>query len=70
MNKLKQLFDYQKYEGNEKLSKIITETESRYMGVTALDDSSLEMVNAGIFKATPSNKDKKNDPLKGPSMRC
>ncbi len=42
--KLKLLFDYQRFENNGKLEKIIAETESRYGGELADDD--LLLVNA------------------------
>ena len=43
-NKLKNLFDYQRFEKNERLEKIIKETESRYGG--ELFDDDLSLVNA------------------------
>ena len=42
--KLKKLFDYQRFEKNERLEKIIKETESRYGG--ELSDDDLSLVNA------------------------
>lgn len=42
--KLRGLFGYQKFEGNSKLDKLISETESR-VGVE-LNDEQLDMVNA------------------------
>lgn len=42
--KLRGLFGYQKFEGNSKLDKLISETESR-VGVE-LNDDQLDMVNA------------------------
>ena len=42
--KLKNLFDYQRFEKNERLEKIIKETESRYGG--ELSDDDLSLVNA------------------------
>ena len=42
--KLKKLFDYQCFEKNERLEKIIKETESRYGG--ELFDDDLSLVNA------------------------
>ncbi len=42
--KLKKLFDYQRFEKNEKLEKLIRETESRYAG--ELSDDDLTLVNA------------------------
>ena len=42
--KLKKLFDYQRFEKNERLEKIIRETESRY--AKELSDDDLSLVNA------------------------
>ena len=42
--KLKKLFDYQRFEKNEKLEKLIRETESRY--AKELSDADLSLVNA------------------------
>ena len=42
--KLKKLFDYQRFEKNERLEKIIKKTESRYGG--ELSDDDLSLVNA------------------------
>lgn len=41
---LKALFDYQKFQGNKRLSAMITEAEARYG--QALTDDELEFVNA------------------------
>ena len=46
MKNLRQLFDYQRFEGNERLSKMIADTESRYITRQALDEDDLFMVNA------------------------
>lgn len=43
-NKLKKLFDYQRFEKNEKLEKLIQETENAY--VAELSDDALSFVNA------------------------
>ena len=43
-NKLKKLFDYQRFEQNEKLEKLIHETENRY--ASGLSDDDLSFVNA------------------------
>ncbi|MCQ2419232.1 MAG: hypothetical protein MJ085_05540 [Clostridia bacterium] len=43
-NKLKKAFDYQKFENNSRLAKLIAETEARYGD--ELTDDSLELVNA------------------------
>ncbi|MBQ0070585.1 MAG: hypothetical protein KBS81_01795 [Spirochaetales bacterium] len=58
--KLKRLFDYQKFEENERLGKMIAEAEAP----AALSDEDLGFVNAaqapmvphGKFKTTHSNK--------------
>lgn len=42
--KLKQLFEYQQFEQNEKLEKLIQETENRY--AVELSDDDLARVNA------------------------
>ena len=42
--KLKKLFDYQRFEQNDKLEKLIHETESRY--AKGLSDDDLSFVNA------------------------
>ena len=42
--KLKALFDYQRFEKNERLEKLIRETENRYAG--ELSDDDLSLVNA------------------------
>lgn len=42
--KLKKLFDYQRFEKNERLEKLIRETESRY--AKELSDDDLSLVNA------------------------
>lgn len=44
-NKLKSLFEYQKFEQNPKLAEMIEDTESRY-GFSALSDENLNMVAA------------------------
>lgn len=50
-NKLKKLFDFQKFEKNGKLEKQVGETESRY--AAELSDDELSLVNAaGIGGAT------------------
>ncbi|MCQ2319646.1 MAG: hypothetical protein MJZ90_12130 [Bacteroidales bacterium] len=43
-NKLKKLFEYQKFEQNERLAKLIAETEARQ--ATEISDDDLEMVAA------------------------
>lgn len=43
-DKLKKLFDYQRFERNERLEKLISETESRY--AKDLSDEELTYVNA------------------------
>lgn len=48
-DRLRSLFDYQKFEQNNKLGKLIEETESRY-GMKALSDDDLEFVAAAGLK--------------------
>ncbi len=43
-NKLKSMFEYQRFENNERLNKLIQETESRYGA--ALSEEDLFFVNA------------------------
>ncbi len=43
-NKMKKLFEYQRFENNARLAKLINETESRY--AAALDDDDLDIVAA------------------------
>ena len=43
-NKLKKLFEYQKFEQNERLAKLIAQTEARQ--ATEISDDDLEMVAA------------------------
>lgn len=43
-NVLKNLMDYQRFEGNARLAKLIQETENRYCN--ELNDDDLELVNA------------------------
>ena len=42
--KLKRLFDYQKFQKNPRLEAMLTEAEGRYQG--SLSDDALEMVSA------------------------
>lgn len=42
--KLRKLFEYQRFENNSRIEKLINETESRY--AAALSDDDLFMVNA------------------------
>ncbi len=47
-NKLSKLFDYQRFENNSKLSKIISDTQSRYG--TEVSEDFLDKINAaGVF---------------------
>lgn len=43
-NRLNKLFEFQKFENNPRLAKLIRETESRYG--SALSDDDLDMVSA------------------------
>ena len=61
--KIKKLFDYQRFEKNEKLEKLIRDTESRY--ATELSDDDLSFVSAAGEDTPPAeepltdgNKDK------------
>ena len=58
---LEKLFDFQKFENNSRLAKLISETESRYAKV--LSDDELDMVNAagdipnpGVQKDVPKER--------------
>ena len=57
-NKLKDLFEYQKFEKNAHLDRLIQETLNRHYG-TQLSDDDLEFVNAAGDVQTP----KHNKPL-------
>ncbi len=61
-NRLKQLFEYQKFEQNPKLDKVIRETDMRYP--EKLSDDELEMVaaagNPNIRQQKPNNADPGN----------
>ena len=57
-NKLKQLFDYQKFEKNAKLDALIAGAHSRY--AEALSDDDLEMVSAA-GEISELNKAAEND---------
>lgn len=48
-NKLKAMFDYQRFEPNDRLSRLIDDTESRYMSMNELSDSDLELVSAAAM---------------------
>ena len=45
MSRLKRLFDYQKYEGNERLAGMIAETEARYLSKSEICEEDLFYVN-------------------------
>lgn len=53
--KLKSLFDFQKFEGNDELAKMIAETEGRFK--KALSDEELFMVSAAGMPAKPKDED-------------
>ena len=57
--KLKKLFDYQRFEKNERLEKIIEETESRYKGELSDDDLAFVAAAGNIFE---QNNNGKNGP--------
>lgn len=48
MNRIRKLFDYQRFEENERLTSMIRKTESRYLGSARqeLDEDDLFFVNA------------------------
>ena len=55
--KIKKLFDYQRFENNSRLGKLIAETESRY--AVELSDEELFMVAAA---GEPENSTEKKEP--------
>lgn len=57
-NKLKNMFEYQRFSQNSRLSKLIADTEAKY--ATALSDDDLDFVAAaGEFDIDEENKDNK-----------
>ena len=44
--RLKLLFDFQRFEGNERMKKLISETENRNRKMQALTDEELSLINA------------------------
>ena len=57
---LEKLFDFQKFENNSRLAKLISETESRY--TKALSDDELDMVNAaGDFQSPEVQKEQSKE---------
>lgn len=57
---LEKLFDFQKFENNSRLAKLISETESRY--AKALSDDELDMVNAaGDFPSPEVQKEQSKE---------
>ncbi|MBR4169164.1 MAG: hypothetical protein IKR47_05505 [Lachnospiraceae bacterium] len=61
-NKLKQLFEYQKFEQNPELNKVIRETEMRYP--EELSEDELEMVAAAGIPGVATGKENKPDSTK------
>lgn len=67
--KLKSLFDYQKFEKNSRLEKLISETENRY--ARELSDDDLSFVNAagdfnmnnGVITNNPSASEEQRDTI-------
>lgn len=55
-NKLKKLFEYQKFEQNERLAKLIAETEARQ--AAEISDDDLEFVAAAGDMLAPDASDK------------
>lgn len=61
-NKLKRLFEYQRFENNTRLAELIGETEGRY--AAELDDDELYMVSAaGDIAGENGIKEKKDNSL-------
>ena len=54
---LRELFDYQRFESNDHLNRLINDTVNRYSGVT-LSESELRMVAAAGEKKPKEDKDK------------
>ncbi len=46
--RLRNLFDFQKFERNPKLGKMISDVEKKYQVADVLSDDALEMVSAGL----------------------
>lgn len=61
-NKLKQLFDYQKFEGNADLQQVIDSVHSRY-AARELSLDEMEWVSAA-GTADPRSRESRNDGLK------
>ena len=53
---LSRLFDYQKFENNARLAKMIAETEARYDGIDALSDEDLTNVSAAGEQTIPTTR--------------
>lgn len=58
-NKLKKLFDYQRFEQNEHLAKLIAETETRQAAELSDDDLAFVAAAGNIFE---QNNNGKNEP--------
>lgn len=58
-NKLKKLFDYQKFEQNDRLAKLIAETEVRQAAEVSDDDLAFVAAAGNIFE---QNNNGKNGP--------
>ncbi len=60
-NTLKTLFDFQRFESNDRLSKLIEATESKYMSnMTALSDDDLSMISAAGKTTVDSRRSRDN----------
>ena len=60
-NRLKNLFEYQKFEQNPRLASLIAETESRCMG-SRIDEEDLDMVMAaGEVDERGARREKESD---------
>ena len=59
-SKLQSLFDYQRFENNERLAAMIADTESRY-AVSELSDEDLSLVNAAGVVGYNERKEEKRE---------
>ncbi len=55
-NKLKRLFEYQKFERNERLAQLITETEMRQAAEISDDDLEFIAAAGDVFEKNPEDK--------------
>ena len=57
MRNLRNIFDYQRFEGNARLSDMIARTEAKYLGRVALEEDALSFLNAAGSKALDADDD-------------